>query len=194
MKKIVVFGAGGHARVISDIVVAEGNRVIAFLDDNISVAGSSGPIADYTKYRDCEFIIGIGDADIREKLSSLKVKWHTAIHPSAVVSKKTKIGQGTVVMPNAVINNSAVIGDHCIINSGAIVEHDCVISDFCHISVGAKLGGSVVIGRKSWIGIGANIINNVSLHENVFIGAGATVINNIVESGVYIGVPSKKLK
>ena len=193
MKKIVILGAGGHAHVVADIVKAEGNSVVAFLDDNLEQQDCAGPISDYSKYQDCEFIIGIGNNDIREKLSCLNLKWHTAIHPSAIISDSVKIGKGTVVMPNAVINARSFIGKHCIINTGAIIEHDNAIEDYSHISVGANLGGTVSIGKKCWIGIGATIINNIDICDDVFIGAGAAAVSNIKESGTYIGIPAKKI-
>ncbi len=194
MKNIVILGAGGHAHVVADIIKAEGNKVIAFLDDDLSQPDCSGPISNYTNYSNCEFIIGIGNADVREKLSQLNLKWHTAIHPSAIVSNTVIIGEGTVVMPNAVINSRTKIGNHCIINTGAIVEHDNYIGDYSHVSVGANLGGTVSVGKKCWIGIGATVKNNIAIHNDVMIGAGAVVIKDIDSVGVFFGVPCRQIK
>lgn len=191
MKSVVILGAGGHAHVIADIINAEGNEVLAFLDDDLSQKDSAGPISDYTKYRDCEFVIGIGNSDIREELSKLNLKWHTAIHPTAILSNSSFVDDGTVIMPNAVINARTVIGKHCIINTGSIIEHDNRIGDFAHISVGANLGGTISIGRKCWIGIGATIKNNIEICDNAVIGAGAVVVSNINKPGTYLGVPAK---
>lgn len=190
MKKIVIFGASGHAHVIADIIKAEGNQLLAFLDDDLNQTDCAGPISDYTKYLDCEFVIGIGNTDVREKLSTLPLKWHTAIHPSAIVSDSAMIGEGTVVMPNSVINSRTVIGKHCIINTGAIVEHDNSVGDYSHISVGVNLGGTVSIGKNCWIGIGATIKNNICICDGAFVGAGAVVTSNIKFKGTYIGVPA----
>ena len=194
MKKIVILGAGGHAHVIADIIKAEGNQVCAFLDDDLKQDDCTGPISDYYKYCDCEFVIGIGDSNIREKLSRLPVKWHTAIHPSSIISESVTIDKGTVIMPNATINARTKIGKHCIINTGAIVEHDNIIGDYSHISVGANLGGTVSIGEKCWIGIGAIVKNNLEICNNVFVGAGTLVVKNILESGTYVGVPCKLIR
>lgn len=191
MSRVIILGASGHAHVIADTIVACGDTVEAFLDDNTSIPGVAGSISDYYKYPTCEFVIGIGSAEVREKLSDLPVKWYTAIHPSAVVSPKATIGEGTVVMPNAVINSGAVIGKHSIINTGAIVEHDNVIDDYVHISVGAELGGAVHVGKATWVGIGATVSNNVSICEDCLIGAGAVVIKDIDIKGKYIGIPAK---
>ena len=190
MKEVVILGASGHAHVIADIIKSEGNKVVAFLDDDLNQADCSGPISDFNKYKNCEFVIGIGNADVREKLSLLNLKWHTAIHPSAIISDSAFIGEGTVVMPNAVINARSRIGKHCIINTASVVEHDNEIGDFSHISVGAKLGGTVIIGKKCWIGIGSTIKNNTSICNEVLIGAGATVVNDITIKGVFIGTPA----
>lgn len=193
MKKIVILGAGGHAHVIADIIKSEGNQLVAFLDDDLNQVDCAGPISDYIKYPDCEFLIGIGDADARESLSKLPLKWHTAIHSKAIVSNSVTIGGGTVVMPNAVINARTIVGKHCIINTGAIVEHDDSIGDYSHVSVGTNLGGAVSIGKKCWIGIGSTIKNNLSVCDNVCVGAGAVVVKSINISGVYVGVPAKML-
>lgn len=190
-RNVVILGAGGHAHVIADIIIACGDKVEAFLDDNISIEGVSGSISQYADYKDCEFVIGIGNAEIRKKLSGLPVKWYTAIHPSAVVSPKAAIGEGTVVMPNAVINSGAMIGKHAIINTSAVVEHDNVIGDYVHISVGAKTGGTVHVGESTWVGIGATVNNNINICGGCIIGAGAVVVKDVKIKGIYIGIPAK---
>lgn len=194
MKRVVILGASGHAHVTADIVTACGDKVEAFLDDNTSIEGVSGSISDYINFKDSEFVIGIGNPEIRKKLSSLPVKWYTAIHPTAVVSPRATIGEGTVVMPNAVINSGAMIGKHAIINTAAVVEHDNEIGDYVHISVGAKMGGAVRVGESTWVGIGAAVNNNIDICGGCIIGAGAVVVKDIAESGTYIGVPTKRIK
>lgn len=193
-KKVVIIGASGHGKVIADIIKANNDEVVGFLDDDASKKPLD-KISDYTKYIDYEFVIAIGDSNIREKLSKeLKCKWYTAIHPSAVISPSAKIGEGTVIMPEVVINADAIIGKHCIINTRAVVEHDNNIGNYSHISVGAKLGGTTNIGKSCWIGIGATVSNNITICDNVIIGAGAVVVDNITEPGTYVGVPAKKIK
>ena len=190
-KNVIVIGASGHGRVIADIVRANGDNVLGFLDDDESKE-TLGKISDYVSYRDAEFVIGIGNTAVRKKFAELPLKWYSAIHPSAIIATSAEIGEGSVVMPNAVINAGAKIGKHCIINSGAVVEHDNTIGDYSHVSVGAKLGGTVEVGNSVWIGIGATVINNVSVCDGAFIGAGAVVVKNITEPGTYIGIPAKR--
>lgn len=202
-EQVIVIGASGHGKVVADIVRRSGDTLLGFLDDNETlppeIAGIPmlGKVADYIKYPDVSFVIGIGNSAIREKIVRQldSARWYTAIHPSAVISAlDMQIGAGSVVMANAVINPSAHIGAHCIINTSAVVEHDNRIGDFTHISVGAKLGGTVSIGAHTWVGIGVTVSNNVSICDHCMIGAGAVVIRDIKESGTYVGVPARKIK
>lgn len=201
MKNVIIIGAGGHARVIADIVRCRGDRLVGFLDDHAKNAVGEiavlGKTEDFASYPDACFIIGIGNAAVRraaaEKMEG--VQWYTAIHPAAVVSEmNVSIGPGTAVMAGAVINSGAVIGDHCIINTASVVEHDNRIGDFSHISVGTKLAGAVEIGPDTWVGIGAAVSNNISICGGCMIGAGAVVVRSIQEPGTYVGVPARRIK
>ena len=49
------------------------------------------------------------------------------------------------------------------------------------------------IGNNVSIGSNATILP-IEICDNVVIGAGAVVTKNIVESGVYVGNPAKKMK
>lgn len=200
-KKVIVIGAGGHGKVVADIIIKSGDVVIGFLDDNPTLSDTFigypvlGNIDVFEAYKKCQFVIAVGNAAIREKITDRlhDVKWYTAIHPSSVISDiGVSIGEGTVIMANVVVNAGTTIGKHCIINSGAIVEHDNKIEDFVHISVGTKLAGSVRIGKKTWIGIGASVSNNISICEECMVGAGGVVIRNIEEAGTYVGVPAER--
>ena len=200
MKNVIIVGAGGHARVIADIVRCRGDRVVGFLDDQVQAGASDIPVLgmlkDYVNYLDACFIVGIGNAAIRRKVAQMMagVEWYTAIHPSAVVSEMNVfIGQGTAVMAGAVINTGAHIGEHCIINTASVVEHDNRIGDFAHISVGAKLAGTVTVGEATWVGIGTVISNNVNICDGCIIGAGAVVVRTITETGTYVGVPARRI-
>ena len=198
-ESVVLIGGGGHAKVIIDSIQASGDSVLGILDDGIAVGTEIlgvpviGKIADYAKYREHKFLIAIGNNAIRRRIAEmLPVEWHTAIHPSASVSRYAHVGAGTVIMPFAVVNADASVGAHCILNTGAVVEHDNRIAEYVHISPNAALGGNVSVGIGTHIGIGAVIRNNISICGDCTIGAGAVVVKNITESGTYVGVPARK--
>lgn len=201
-KSVVIIGASGHGKVIADIIIKSGDKVIGFLDDGVKketqIVGFSvlGKTEDYKNYADCEFVIAIGDSYIREKIANeLPVKWYTAIHPTAVISSlDVEIGEGTVVMANAVINSSAKIGKHCIINTGAIVEHDNVLEDYVHLSPNVVLSGIVKVGKSTHIGAGSCTKQVLNITSDCVFGAGSVIVKDITESGTYAGVPVKKIK
>lgn len=202
-KKVVIIGAGGHAKVIADIIEKLGDEIIGFLDDKIEK--NTIIIKDYKVIGDLnnrftlaiansdyEFITAIGDNKKREEISkSPNLKFYTAIHPSAQIGLDVKIEEGTAIMANVCINSSARIGKHCIINTGAIIEHDNIIENFVHISPNSALGGTVRIGENTHIGIGSVVKNNITICKNCTVGAGAVVVKNIIEEGTYIGVPAR---
>ncbi len=200
-KGLVIIGASGHGRVIADIAQKNGYKKIVFLDDNPSikqcgnyfVAGTCNDVDKFSKY---DFVVGIGDGRIRERIHGiLKEKQYriiSLVHPAATVAGDVQIKFGTVIMAGSVVNSGAVIGEGCIINTCSSVDHDCVISDFVHVAVGVHLAGTVTIGRCTWIGAGATVSNNVNICSDSVIGAGAVVIENIDKTGIYIGVPAKE--
>lgn len=205
-KKVVIIGAGGHAKVIADIIEKSGDEIVGFLDDNkkkgTTIIKEYKVLGDFNNRfplaianSDYEFIIAIGDNKKREEIShSPNLKFYTAIHPSAQIGLDAEIQEGTVIMANACINSSAKIGRHCIINTGAIIEHDNIIEDFVHISPNVALGGTVKIGKNTHVGIGSTIKNNITICENCKIGAGAVVVKDIEKEGTYVGVPAKGIK
>lgn len=200
-KKLVIIGASGHGKVIADIALKLGYEIVGFLDDNDSLKEICGfPVLGSTKnvyeYKEnCEFVIAIGNNEIREKIATTyDVKWATLVHPTAIIGMQVLIGEGTVIMANAVINPCASVGRHCIINTGAIVEHDNYLSDYVHISPNAILAGTVCIGKGVHIGVGSCVKNNVTITENVVVGAGAAVVKDIIEDGVYVGVPARRMR
>lgn len=201
-KNVVIIGAGGHAKVIADIVKKSGDNLLGFLDDS-KEAGSEvldafvlGGVDSFLEYADAYLIIGIGNPKVRETISQKLTgcQLYTAIHPTAVIGEGVRIGEGTCVMANAVINPDAVVGKYCIINTAAIVEHDNRLADFVHVSPGAALAGTVTVGERTHIGIGANVKNNTAICADVVVGAGGVVIRDITEEGTYVGVPVRKVQ
>lgn len=195
-KDVILIGAGGHGKVVADIVGLCGDRVLGFLDDNKAgffcghrILGTTREIGQW----DCSYFPAVGNNRLREKLMLLDVDWYTAIHPSAVIAADVKIGEGTVAAAGCIINPGSVIGRGVILNTTCAVDHDNRIESFTHVSPGATLAGTVVIGRRCWISVGARIINNVSICADTVVGAGAVVLHDLNEAGTYVGVPARKL-
>lgn len=198
-RQVIIVGAGGHAKVVADIVRLSGSEIAGFLDDRdpaeLSDYNVLGKISDIMSFSDtCEFIPGIGNNKIRQRImETYPVHWCSAIHPTAVLSDSVTVQGGTVIMANAVINSGSMIGRGVIINTAATVDHDNILHDYVHLSPGVHLAGTVEIGCRSWVGIGGIVINNVMICADCTIGAGSVVLKDIEQAGVYVGVPAHKV-
>ncbi|MNI16263.1 putative acetyltransferase EpsM [compost metagenome] len=202
-----LIGAGGHSKVVIDILRSERKEILGIIDDNnelksvsdIPVIGNLNKVPQLLEeHKAVNFLITIGDNWARNhivsRLKSFNIKYGEAIHPSAVISPSAVLGAGSVVMANAIINANAMIGEHSILNSGCIVEHDCEIGSYVHISPGVSLAGNVNVHSYSHIGIGASVIQGIKIGSNAIVGAGSCVINDVIDNSIVVGCPAKWLR
>jgi sugar O-acyltransferase (sialic acid O-acetyltransferase NeuD family) len=201
-RKVVIFGAGGHGKVVLDILLESGVNVTGFIDEDKNKSGKKvcgvSVIGDWSVLR-CDIkpgiAVGIGDNLVREKIfrkaKGLGLIVISALHPKAVISKDVKIGEGVVIMAGAVVNPGTVLEDGVVVNTGASVDHDCCLGRFSQVLPGANIAGTVNIGEFSSVGMGAVVIHNINVGKNSIIGAGAVVIRDIPDNVTAFGVPAK---
>ena len=206
---IVGLGAGGHAKVVIEILQLVGQYELTGLLDpkpdlrgelvlGVPILGGDEQLA-MLKARGVEhFFVGLGStADLKprrrlyEFALSQGMKPVTVIHPDAVISASAVLGSGATVMAAAVINADARLGDNVIVNTGAIVEHDCVIGNHVHIATGAKLSGGVIVGDGTHIGVGAVVRQCIRIGMGALIGAGAVVVKDVPDGQSVMGNPAR---
>lgn len=196
-----ILGCGGHARSILDIILFNNKREqCIFIDNN---AKENEKIMGFDVYKKMPnkiekniFFIGIGDNLKRKKiaLKYKKIKYCNIISKDAYIGYDSNMGFGNLLAHKAYIGPCVCIGNHNIINTNAVIEHECKIGDFCHIGPNSAISGRCSLGNNVFLGVGATVIDKIKIVDNVIIGAGAVVVNDILESGIYIGVPAKKLR
>lgn len=210
-RKVIGIGAGGHAKVLLDIIrLMTGFEVVGLLDRNrvlhgqvlegVTVLGGDellpGLFQEGVRWAFLG-IGGVGDNEPRaklfEKMKALGFEFVNAVHPAAVIAASVSMGQGVAIMAGTVVNPGARLGDNVIVNSGAIVEHDCVIGDHVHIAPSATLSGSVKVGRCSHIGTGATVRQGIHIGENVLVAAGAAVVHDVPDGAAVAGVPGRPM-
>ena len=208
--EIILIGGGGHCKSCIDVIEAECRFAIKGIIDipekhgqlllGYPVIGNDNDLPALAKAGH-HFLITLGNMgkpDRRKKLFELIKsnggKLPVIMAPSAIVSAHAQIGEGSIVMHQSIVNAGAKVGVNCIINNKALIEHDASIGNDCHISTGAVVNGDCQIADDVFIGSGAIIKNGVSIVNDVIIGAGAVVVKPIVESGVYVGNPAKRIK
>jgi sugar O-acyltransferase (sialic acid O-acetyltransferase NeuD family) len=208
MEKIIIIGAGGHGRVVLDILrAAKTYEPIGFLDSNPDLAGRK--IDGLTILGDVEkleslanqvdgAIVAIGDASIRryyaELVESFDVPLLNAIHPSANIAGNAIIGKNVVIAAGALVCAHCQIGNSVILNTGSIVDHESMVANSAHICPGAKLAGRVLVESGAYIGIGATVIQNVRIGTDAVVGAGAVVIRDVPPAVTVVGVPARIIK
>jgi len=195
---MILYGAGGHAKVIYERMQVVGIVVTCLFDDNPAVSKFMNVVDvlryDPTIFPDEQLILSIGSNPIRQELAGIvEHDFGTFIDPACVVSKWSVIGKGNMIMTNATIQASATLGAHSIINTGAIVEHDSQVGDYSHIGPGAVVCGQVTIGNGVFIGANATILPGIKIGDWVTVGAGSVVTEDIEAGVVVAGNPARRL-
>jgi len=205
MKRLAILGASGHGKVVADAAASSGWDRIFFYDDAWpqlssngawSVSGNSVELLHSLERFD-GVVVAIGDNRIRrqklEDLNAAGANIVSIIHPAAVISQYSQLGNGSVVFANAVINADTVVGPGAIINTGAVVEHDCHLGGFIHVSPNATLAGGVTLGELAWIGANACVKQQVSVGDGVTVGMGSVVIRDVTAKKTVAGNPATPL-
>lgn len=209
-KQIILIGGGGHGKACVEVIESlKEYSIKGFIDSSkkknetvcgYPVLGSDEEIPSLSKAADIFFLITVGQ--IKNSDSRLKIyeeikkaggKFATVISSSAIVSKRSTIGQGTIVMHQVIVNADSKIGSNVILNNKSMIEHDCSIADHVHISTGAVINGNCSIGSRVFVGSGSILRNGVSICPDVVIGAGSYVNRSIAEPGIYAGSPVNKI-
>lgn len=192
---IVLIGAGGHAKSVMAVLQVEPRRLVVAGEDESFVATYAGERVVVTVG-----YVGQGapETSVRRKVIDFYIRmgvtFGTVIASSALVMPSASVGEGTVVLARAVVNAEARVGCHCVLNTGVIVEHEVELGENVNLAPGAIVLGAAKIGSNAFIGAGAIVAQGVSIGENVIVGAGAFVRADIIESGVYVGNPLRKIR
>lgn len=201
---IVIVGAGGHARVVADALLASGRTVAGFIDADERLWGTvmtglpvlgGDTVLDAPEWRGHLLANAIGANPLREaiqrRLETAGWTFTGARHPQATISPFATLDESVQVFANAVVQPGAVVGPGCIINTGAIVEHDCVLGAFTHCAPGSVLCGGVTTGPRVHIGAAAVVRENITLGADVTVGAGAAVVGDYAGPGLLKGIPAR---
>jgi UDP-perosamine 4-acetyltransferase len=203
-ESVIIIGAGGHAKVVIELMRAKGRYQIAgctalsksgSILDNVLILGTDDVLPALLSKGVRKAFIAIGDNLLRlrllAKVSEMGFELINVVSPNAVVSPSATLGRGIAIMAGAVINASAQIGNGAIINTNASVDHDCCIGDGVHIGPGSALAGNVVVGPESILGAGTTVIPSVRIGRRTIIGAGSVLIRDIPDEATAVGVPAR---
>lgn len=214
MKKLVIVGGKGNGTNIASLI-EDINRddprweLLGFFNDDnkigdtlhgYSVIGKPEDMMD-KKYKDVSFVYtfitmqyGKNNAKRLLEMDVPADRFPTLIHPSAVISRYTKIGHGLIIMPNVYIASYAEIGNHSTLLRAFNLGHGSSMSDFCYGGNNAVIGADVVMKEGAYIGTSAVTRERVTLGEWCIVGIGSVVIRDVPPMTVVAGNPAKKIK
>jgi sugar O-acyltransferase (sialic acid O-acetyltransferase NeuD family) len=202
-KKNVIIGYSGHAYVVAESFISKGNTVSYYTDLNES---SNNPFnltylgfevsADFKGWEmQLNFILGIGDNNLREKAGNLilskSMQLVSVIDANAIISKSSYIGLGVFASKGVLVNAFSKIENFTILNTGCIIEHECEIGTAVHIGPGAVLAGNVKVGNRSYIGANTVIKQGIKIGDDVIIGAGSVIIKDVISNTKLVGNPGR---
>ena len=211
MKKIAIFGTGGHAKELLDLVWDQGYRNVCFLEKDVQ---NQHTLLDFpilsesalAEFEDTDFAIGVADPVIREKIYNL----YPHLHYPNLVHSQASLGygvldqlmhcKGIVVAAGARITNSCEFGNFIIVSFNSTIGHDCTLDDFVSVMPSANISGCIHLQSGVYIGTNATILPGKSpqalktLAHSSIIGAGAVVLKDTIPKAVYIGMPAREKK
>lgn len=207
--ELIIFGAGGHGRVVLDILQqARQHKPVGFIDNNINLRGRRVDglpvLGDLEALPDLHArgiraaVVAIGDNGVRramaDALDQHGFELVCAIHPSAQLAGNASIGRGVVIAAGALVCAHCQIGDYAILNTGCIVDHESMIGTAVHICPGVRLAGHVTVESGAFVGIGATVVQNVRVGFEAVIGAGAVVTRDVGPMSTVVGVPARPVR
>lgn len=197
--RLMVIGAGGHAKVVVDAAIAAGYEIAGVVGregDSGTVLGTQVSF-DRSAVEADGFIVAVGDNALRalhfSECVSEGLTPVCVIHPSAIIGRDVVVEDGAFIAAGVVVNPCAHIGHNAILNTGCTIDHDCRIGAHAHIGPGVSLCGSVRVGEGALVGVGASAIPGVRIGERAVVGAGAAVVRDVPANSVWAGVPARSI-
>lgn len=213
-KRILCFGAGGHASVVVELIGARSSSEAVEVVGLVGLPNETGKVLGVpilgseaqlpriiAESGATHFVVAVGTLrgglELRPKLfrsaESAGLSPFTAIHPSAVISPSAVIEAGATIMAGCVVQARTRIGRNAIINTRASVDHDCVVGEHAHLAPGSVCSGGVTIGGGAHIGTGAIILQDVRIGKDATVGAGATVTHDCEAGVIVVGTPAQPI-
>lgn len=209
-KDLIIVGASGDGKNVAESVEEIGYEwnLLGFLDDDPEKQGMEindvpvlGTTAAISKYRDCHFIVLVGnprDHSLKKRIVARlgigEERLATIIHPSATVSKHATIGVGTAILPGVTVMANAEVGNHVFIASKSNIGHDARVGDFVLMSALVGVAGRVVVEEGSYIAMGSLIRDGITVGKWSIVGMGSVVASDVPPYHVVAGNPARTLR
>ncbi|MDO8392285.1 MAG: NeuD/PglB/VioB family sugar acetyltransferase [Actinomycetota bacterium] len=205
MVRVLVVGAGGHARVCIEALADSGFDVVGCVSRDGSgisglpcrVLGGDEELEQIAERIDVRRVfVAVGHNATRELLTArcreAGLAPVNAISRFAMVSAAAELGSGVAVLAGAVLNPSAIVADGAILNTRCSIDHDVYIGPFAHVAVGVAVAGGVTVGERALLGVGSCVVPLARIGADAVVGAGAAVVRDVAAGTTVMGVPARE--
>lgn len=209
MKKIIIFGAGQTAEIVTRYFEADSDHDIAAYAvhaDHLERETLFGrPVVAFETIEQThppdEFDMFVA-ASYRDN-NHLRAAMYDAAKQKryrlvSFVSSKVcapvdfECGENCLVLENQVIQPFAKIGNNVFVWGGVVLGHHSVVEDHCWLTSGASVGGNTTIGAKSFLGLNCTIGHMISIGKETFVGASTLITKSTEDCGVFIAKDTEK--
>lgn len=194
MKKALI-GDGGHAREVM-FQMGEPNMVRFVGDEYWGEEPNTLPLSKFDP-NEYEVMVAIGDSKVRFDLTyhtlPMSTKYFSFTHPTAMIGYDVEVGKGSFIGSYSILTSNIKLGNHSLLNRSNHIGHDTIIGDYLSMMPGAIISGGCDIQDCVYIGTNAAIKEKISISSFTTIGLNSGVVKNIIEPGIYVGTPVKKI-
>ena len=203
MEKLILIGAGGHAKSVADSIDKSKYELYGFIDSKKKGTHLGLPILgteleDISEYAQYSYFVSIGDVGYRklwfDKIIRRGLKIINIIDSSAIISTSAKLGIGNFVGKMVVINADAEIGNNNVINTKALIEHECKVGNHNHLSTNSVINGNVIVEDNVFIGSSSVCNGELKIGHDSIIGSGSVIIRDVPAKVTVVGVPARVIK
>lgn len=141
--------------------------------------------------------------EIINLVEELNLDCFTYLHDTVVCYRDLKsmsvdeikqiIGHGSFIAPYSSILLGAKLGKHCIVETYCLISHYVTLGNNCILHSGTMIGGRSIIGDNCLFNFKSAVLNARQICNDVHVNAVSTITKDIVEPGVYVGTPARKL-
>ena len=196
-KSYVVYGAGGWAREVTELVKQTGGNVLYYLEapreegETINGIPVILKVDLPQKYSRIPKLIGYGDPRQKRRVVDYNDVYGKVVHHNSLIGDNVKIKAGCIISPFDALVFNVELGSHVHLGCHVFIGHDSSVENYCWLSHGTTIGSSVKIGEAVIIWSNSTIREKIKIGHGSVVGMGSVVTKDVPDNVLVFGNPAK---